>query len=100
MIEDVRDTADEVGDRRRGVGDADSGVELRAADDERNTRGEADDDRVGDVADILTETQGAESQEHHAGHHGGEGEANIAVGDDRRGADTHEGARRTGDLHA
>ena len=100
MAKEMRDPADEVRDRWRWVGDAESRVELGAADDERDTRGEADDDWVGDVADVFPETQGAESHEHHAGHYCGEGESDIAVGDDRRGADADEGSRGAGDLRA
>jgi hypothetical protein len=97
---EVLQAAEEVRDRGRGVGDAERRAELGTADDQGDTRREADHDRIGDEADGFAEAQGAEGQEHHAGHQGGQGEAEVAVGDDRRGADADEGAGRTGDLHA
>ena len=100
VMDDIGETSDEGGDGRRGVGDAESGVELGAADDERDAGREADDHRVRDEADILAEAQGAEGEEHHACHQRREGEAEVAVGDDRGGADADEGAGRAGDLHA
>ena len=60
-MDDVGEPSDEGGNGRRGVGDAQRGVELGAPDDERDARGETDDHRVGDEADILAEAQRAEA---------------------------------------
>ena len=53
--------ANKAGDDLGGIGDAEGGPELSAANDEGDAGREADDDRVGNIADIFSKAQEAKA---------------------------------------
>src|SRR5690606_20896366 len=71
---------------------------LANPDDDGNTGGEADDDRIGDEFDDAAHAGQAEQQQHHTRHQGGDLQAFDAVLGGDGGKYDDEGAGRTGDL--
>ena len=73
-------------------------IELPAKDDYGDAAGESCDDRVRKKFQKPTHLQSANNDEHDPSHHGGEGEAAVAILSDDGKKDRDERAGRSGDL--